>query len=144
MPRLIHCLLLTLGLLPATALMAQAPRLRQPDLDRVPADLQPWSQWAIGDEQHQLCPLLSGVDESWRCAWPGQLSLTLDEQGAVFTQTWHLYREEWVPLPGCAAHWPREVLVAGRPAPVLDNGDGRPRLRIEPGVWQVRGKLAWN
>jgi hypothetical protein len=145
MPRPIHCLLvLALGLLQSAVSMGQAPQLRRPDLDRVPADLQPWSDWAIGDDQHQLCPWLSGVSDSWRCAWPGLLSLTLDEQGAIFTQTWHLYRKEWIPLPGDAGHWPQEVQVGGVAIPVLDNGKGRPRVRIGPGTHQARGKLDWS
>jgi hypothetical protein len=145
MSRPIHCLLvLTLGLLQSALLWGQNPQLRRPDLDRVPTELQSWGDWAIGDDQHQLCPWLSGVNESWRCAWPGLLSLTLDEQGAAFSQTWQLYREEWVPLPGDVAHWPQEVLVGGTDAPVLDNGKGRPRVRLGPGVHRVQGRLAWS
>jgi hypothetical protein len=45
-------------------------------------------------------------------------------------------------LPGDAERWPEEVRVDGRPAAPSLAG-GRPELRLEPGLHEVRGRFVW-
>ena len=91
----------------ATPLAAQTPD--------VPAALAPWRDWVLYGEEFRACPVRNGTIPGARgnhvCAWPGVLAVDATNTGADFTQTWTLYAEDWVPLPGDAEHWPAGVSV---------------------------------
>ncbi len=112
----------------------------------VPEPLEPWRDWVLYGEEYRACPVLNGSRPGQQsnhiCAWPGELALDVDQSGASFSQSWDLYAEDWVPLPGDQMHWPSNVLVDGRPVPVVMR-TGRPLVRLEAGSYQVTGTLAW-
>ena len=55
-----------------------------------------------------------------RCAWPGRLTLDLDEKGGRFSQEWTVEpaqapdAAERVPLPGDGRRWPLDLTVDGK------------------------------
>ena len=98
---------------PIAAVLFAAPLAAQ-DAD-VPAALAPWRDWVLFGEEYRACPVRNGTMPGERgnhvCAWPGVLAVDAGNAGADFTQTWTLYAEDWVPLPGDAEHWPAGVTV---------------------------------
>lgn len=110
---------------------------------QVPAPLKPWVGWVLHGHDGDACTHLDGADGGQRCLWPGRLSLSLDEKGGRFTQTWTVEHRAWVPLPGTDTRRPEDVLVDGRSAIVYPAG-GAPGVRLEPGTHQVSGRFAWD
>ena len=61
------------------AVLASTPAFAGPPKpDELPAALRDWERWVLHDEKDRNCPFLQGNGER-PCAWPGQLTLTLDE-----------------------------------------------------------------
>lgn len=108
----------------------------------VPEPLKPWVTWALRGSEEAVCPFLNGGDER-ECAWPATLRLELHEKGGRFTQSWRVYAETWVPLPGDAERWPQDVTVDGAPAAVSDR-EGAASLRLKPGTRSVAGSFRWD
>ena len=111
----------------------------------VPAELEGWQDWVLKGEGFRRCPLMSGTrgatSADYICIWPGLLTIDTDEHGARLAQTWHVDVDGWVPLPGDREHWPQQVLVNGRVAPVVDRGF--PALWLTQGVHRVEAQLHW-
>jgi hypothetical protein len=120
---------------------AQAPAMAQ-----VPEPLKPWQDWVLRGEEFRNCPFLAtrapGARDSHRCAWPGVLVLDLNASGGQFHQSWQIHSESWIVVPGSIEHWPREVRIDGRPAPVVTH-NGLPQLLVAPGTHAVSGRFAW-
>ena len=70
----------------------------------IPKELEGWQNWVQDGLAFRHCPFFANTDggsESNRiCAWPGRLTLELNQRGGRFTQTWESYSEGRVPLPG--------------------------------------------
>jgi len=117
-----------------------------PKKDELPAALRDWTDWVLHGESQAGCPFLQS--QSTRvCAWPGRLQLSLDSKGGRFTQSFRVYRESWLPLPGDTKHWPQNVQADGRPAVVVpgQTGDGgKPLVKLSPGEHTVSGEYAWD
>ena len=135
--------LVALVALASLASLATASRAGAEPLtaSEVPEPLRPWTRWALAGTT--LCPILSGNPNLSRCAWPGRLSLELDERGGRFRQDWHLDAKGWVPLPGDAKRWPLDVKADGQLAPVIAHAGG-PALELEAGDHTVLGTFAWD
>ncbi len=135
---------LGVGWLPWVLLaFAPAPAAAEPlRAEQVPPELKPWIPWVLRGHERALCPRFPG-DDSPRCVWAGALDLALEAGGGRFQQTWEVYAETSVPLPGGRDRWPLAVLVAGRPATVLEEG-GQPRVRLPPGRHSVSGSFGWK
>src|SRR5690349_7648632 len=92
-----------------------AGAMAAPTLVELPAALKDWTDWVGYEQQYRACPLMAGSDvedeESYLCAWPGLLDLRVDEGSARFVQTWTLYSDGAVPLPGDSSLWPQQVRV---------------------------------
>ena len=113
----------------------------------LPAELRGWQDWVLHDREYLRCPYLGGADASVRvgriCVWPGPIEIDAGPAGARFAQQLRVYAPGFLPLPGDAQAWPQDVQVDGRAAPVIAR-DGRPQLRLEPGLYRVTGRLAWT
>lgn len=114
-----------------------APPLSEADL---PPALRPWVKWATDGAPPRPCPAIDGEAV---CAWPGTLSLTLDNSGGTFSQTLFAGQDILFPLPGDADHWPLGVTLDGKPAPVVPNDDA-PALVVTRGEHRITGRFAWN
>lgn len=110
---------------------------------QVPDPLQPWIDWALHDTPDRLCPSAFDNTGARRCAWPGPLSLVLENTQGRFNQKWQLFAPGWVMLPGDARHWPQDVTVDGSPAAVVARNNGA-AVWLEPGEHVVAGSFQWS
>ena len=110
--------------------------------DEVPEPLQPWTDWVLFPHTDRDCPLLYS-EAVRRCVWPAELALRLDASGGRFEQRWQTYRDEWVPLPGDARHWPDTLTVDGNPAQPLMR-DGVPTVELSAGAHRIAGTFLWS
>ena len=100
---------------------------------QIPEPLRPWVPWVLHGKESLLCPFLhdqASDDEngSQTCVWPARLKLALRDKGGSFTQSFFVYKQQWVLLPGDGKAWPQEVRVDGQAAVVAspthsDDGD---------------------
>ncbi len=110
--------------------------------ESVPEPLRPWIDWVLRGQEKELCtPFLAGAEK--RCAWPGVLSLDLDERGGSFRQTWTLEAGGFVPLPGEARRWPLDLQIDGEPA-AAGSVQEAPGLWLPAGVHAVTGSFRWD
>ena len=112
----------------------------------IPKEIEGWQAWVQDGEEFRHCPFFANSDgssESSRiCAWPGRLTLELNQRGGRFTQNWISYAEAWVPLPGNLEYWPNAVTVNGAVAAVVAR-DGIPQIRTSAGTSTIVGSFAW-
>jgi len=135
---------LHVALFVALAALAAPARAADPlDAGAVPELLKPWTAWVLDGKEDALCPTFHDHADLSRCAWPSRLSLTLDERGGRFSQTWHLDAKHWVPLPGDEKRWPSDVRVDGKRAIVGAQG-GAPSVELDRGEHEVTGAFAWD
>ncbi len=118
----------------------------QPTPD-VPPALAPWRNWVLYGEEFRSCPVRNGTPPGQSanhvCAWPGALSVEVGAASAKFEQSWNVYADTWVPLPGNAQLWPADIMVGGSSEPVVLR-DGRPMLRLTRGTHRISGAFAWS
>ncbi|MEQ1917900.1 MAG: hypothetical protein ABL955_01765 [Elusimicrobiota bacterium] len=126
--------LLTLALVLLSFPVAAAPLSRE----EAPAPLREWVSWVLRGHERQTCPFYDGREER-ECAWPGALKLTLDESSGRFEQSWRVYADSRVLLPG-GEQWPQDVRVDGVPSIV---GAG-PSILLKPGSHVVSGTFSWK
>ncbi len=110
----------------------------------VPDALAPWKEWVLHKKEKQLSciPMYNNAGQLL-CAWPGELNLTLTEKGGTFKQSWQVYVQTRVGLPGSGRNWPIHVLADDRPAMVLDR-DNTPGLILSPGTHTISGQFRWQ
>ncbi|MHB8816773.1 MAG: hypothetical protein ACYDAE_26395, partial [Steroidobacteraceae bacterium] len=124
-------------------LLCSAAAQSQPS---IPKEIEGWQAWVQDGQEFRHCPFLANTDgssESNRiCAWPGRLTLELNQRGGRFTQNWTSYAEAWVPLPGNLEYWPTGVTVNGAVAAVVAR-DGIPQIRASAGTIAIAGSFAW-
>lgn len=123
----------------ATAAFAQQPA--------IPPDLKAWESWVMYGEEFRRCPVRNGVGamqaEAFVCAWPGRMRVSVASGGGEFRQSWRIYADSWVALPGAGEHWPEDVRVDGSPAPAVERS-GAPQLRLAVGEHTITGKFTWT
>lgn len=107
-----------------------------------PEHLDAWSDWVLDDIKDYGCPVLYNVNKK-QCSYPGRLELELDSESGTFSQSWSIFRESTVYLPGDREHWPLSVSVDGHPAPVVSS-TGRPAIRLDSGEHTVNGHFKWQ
>lgn len=130
------CVLLGLGLLLTAPLLAQD----------IPPPLRDWQGWVLHDVPRHACPFLANRapgSDSYRCAWPGRLTLDAGEDGGRFSLDVHVDASSWVALPGDSRHWPQQVSLRNQPATVLAHR-GEPMVWLTPGDYQIKGLLPWT
>lgn len=128
-----------LFLLLASSLVAARPL----PPERIPEPLKPWADWILWQQEDRACPGIDGNPEERRCVWPTRLRLDLDDRGGRFTLAVRVYAEHWAALPGDETHWPEDVRSDGQPT-LLANQDGRPGVRLAPGLHTLTGRFAWD
>ena len=113
----------------------------------VPSELDSWRPWVLQDQDFRQCPFLAGTanlrNDSFRCAWPERLTLTLDARGGTFSQRWQLSGEAWITVPGDEEHWPVEVRVDGNVAQVVAR-EKVPQLHLSRGEHLVAGAFRFG
>ncbi|CAM2010770.1 hypothetical protein [Acanthopleuribacter pedis] len=142
LPNLFLISLIVLGLAPA---WAQGPERAVP----APSELAQWRDWILYAHPEAACP---EADDQTVCAWPSRLVLDLTQSGGTFEQTWTLYRDMAVPLPGNSRIWPREVRAAGKAIPVIPSPDAHvdagavhvPTVYLQAGTTTLRGSFTWT
>ena len=112
----------------------------------VPPPLRDWQGWVLHDVPQHDCPFLANQmpnGDSYRCAWPGRLTLDAAKDGGHFSLDVHVDAPSWVALPGDGKNWPQQVSANNQPATVLQRDD-QPMLWLVPGDYQLRGILPWT
>ncbi len=111
--------------------------------EEVPDALKPWVPWVLHGLDDLGCPALFSDPLTRRCAWPSAVDLVLEDSGGTFEQSWAVYREVDVALPGDQRHWPQEVKIDAE-ATAVGERDGRPVLRLGPGTHRISGRFQWD
>lgn len=136
----------------AVALLVAVGGQGQPQ-SAVPPQLEDWRGWALDGNEHVRCPFLyasAAADrDDFVCAWPGRLEIAAEAERGTFQQTWTIFAAvRWVPLPGDAGIWPRQVTAttsAGAPRRVeVVLHQGAPAVRLPPGRHRLAGVFGWS
>jgi hypothetical protein len=113
----------------------------------IPPELKPWESWVMYGQEFRRCPLRNGVAEdgadAFVCTWPGRMHVAVSSSGGEFRQSWRIYADSWVALPGDGEHWPEDVRVDGAPAAAVEH-DGVPQLRLGAGDHTISGSFTWT
>lgn len=134
MRNLLAALVLSVPLLAKAGLASAASEVA------VPEPLRPWVPWVLQDHDDVACPQVQGMR---LCAWPGRLSLDLDDAGGRFELSVQADSEIDLPLPGDPTHWPIDVLADGAAALMSRDGDV-PTVHLAAGTHVVRGSFRWS
>ena len=121
------------------SLSAQLPRGAR----EIPEALRGWEDWATWDYPERACPTPYDEPAKPLCFWPSRLTLAVDRTSGHFELETTVFSESWVPLPGDADTWPREVKVNGLAQPVVEHGE-RPSLKLPAGTHRIEGIFEWN
>jgi len=112
----------------------------------IPPDLKPWESWVMYGEEFRRCPVRNGVGadgaDAFVCTWPGRMHVAVSSGGGEFRQSWRIYAESWVALPGDSEHWPEDVRVDGALAAAVER-NGVPQLRLGAGDHTISGSFTW-
>ena len=112
----------------------------------IPPDLKPWESWVMYGEEFRSCPVRNGVGadtaDAFVCAWPGRMRVAVSSGGGEFRQSWRIYADSWIALPGDSEHWPEDVRVDGVPAAAVAR-NGVPQVRLAAGEHTVSGDFTW-
>lgn len=134
--RLRHFILLNLLIMICSASSAQMPA------EQVPEPLKPWIGWALHDVQNNNCPYLYNGQQR-ACSWPSKLELQLSNSGGTFSQSWQIFDETLVQLPGDNEHWPQRVQSQAGELLVESKG-GMPFVRLTAGTHTLQGLFRWS
>ena len=111
----------------------------------IPEPLKPWIGWVLNDREAELCPPQNGEDATELCTWPARINLNLRDLGGTFSQSFRVYKSDWVPLSGSAKLWPQDVRIDGKPAVVVADKEGEaPTVFLTLGEHVVTGSFQWD
>lgn len=122
---------------------AVQPRAAALSQDEVPEPLRPWVEWALYGHESRRCPFLYREFDDKRCLWPEVLEIRVGPSGVSFSQSWRLFIDGFIPLPGDASFWPQDVHLDDTPATVSTDG-ATPRVRAPAGAHTVTGRLPFE
>lgn len=110
----------------------------------VPQVLDPWKEWVLhGKEEQVACIPMYNNAGAYQCAWPSELHADLNSGGGKFTQSWQIFWDTWVPLPGGSRYWPADIKVNGDSVVVLKRGNA-PGVFLKPGSHTITGTFSWS
>ncbi len=109
----------------------------------IPDELKNWVPWVLQGKEETNCPFQYNHAESRHCAWPEMLSLEVNNQGGKFKQSWDVYEQSWIALPGNRKNWPQDITVDGKPTVVVEK-KGMPFVQLAKGNYQIAGRFIWN
>ena len=110
----------------------------------IPDPLRPWTGWVMRDQEDRVCPTSFSNGDEHHCYWPAALDIGLDKRGGAFSQRIEVYRELQAALPGDGEHWPQDVKVDGKSAPVTADAGGMPSVRLTAGTHNIAGSFVWD
>lgn len=108
----------------------------------IPPELARWRSWVLHGQEEALCPSAYNDGAVVRCQWPTQLTIHVQDDGALFEQRWLIFAQGWVSLPGSLEMWPDGVVVDGNSAAVV-NRNNQPSVRLSPGEHHIKGRFYW-
>jgi len=111
--------------------------------DDVPKPLKPWVDWVLFDDELRDCPFIHNKYNRKRCAWPTSLELNINKNKARFSQTWEVFEESWLNLPGDKKHWPQNVSINNRLVLVTER-DQLPVVYLKKGKYLIKGNFYWG
>lgn len=112
------------------------------DEPEIPDVLKPWRAWVTWPDKERACPTPFNSADQRICFWPSRLALVVEPNKATWTIAVNVFAETWVPLPGSAETWPRNVLADGKPVAVLQR-NGKPFVRLSAGQQELVGEFQW-
>lgn len=124
-------------------LVLLAPAASAIEIKDIPKPLQSWIPWVLQGEKSINCPFDYQDFKTRHCAWPGKLTLDIDDTGGRLNQNWSVYQKSWVPLPGNEQYWPQDIKVNGKTVPVLKYKN-RPSLHLASGNYKIEGRFYWK
>ncbi len=122
---------------------AVQPRAAPLSEEAVPEPLKPWVEWVLHGHESRRCPFVYRDFDRKRCLWPDVLDIRVDASGVSFSQSWRLYTEGFIPLPGDPSLWPQDVRLDGIPTTV-SSSDATPRVPASAGTHTVSGRLSFD
>ena len=114
-----------------------------PDTDTIPPALETWKSWVLHGQDERFCPTSYNSGDVYRCIWPSRLDLDFDRKGGRFSQSWLVFKDGWVPLPGGPETWPQNVKVDGKVVAVLGKRQ-IPSVYVTQGEHMVDGYFLWS
>ena len=117
-----------------------AKTLNQKD---VPKPLKPWVDWVLFDKTERHCPFVYNNFKNKTCAWPTRLELNIKSNRASFSQSWQVFEESWIQLPGNNKNWPQDVTLNSKRALVTERNH-LPVIRLNKGSYTVKGIFNWK
>ncbi len=108
----------------------------------VPESLQQWVPWVLKDNPSNQCPIVYNQNEHY-CAYANALSIDMNETSGKFQQSWEIYAESWITLPGGIKNWPTNVRVNEKAKPVI-NHNKKPSIHLEKGRYNISGEFVWQ
>lgn len=112
------------------------------DTGHIPEPLKQWIPWVLKDNPSIQCPISYKQNKHF-CAYPGSLNIKLKQNTGNFQQTWQVFAESWITLPGDMSNWPVEVTVNKKTRPVI-NHYNKPALLLPKGNYRIKGKFTWQ
>ncbi|MGI9249591.1 MAG: hypothetical protein ACR2PR_00090 [Pseudohongiellaceae bacterium] len=110
-----------------------------------PEELLQWQDWIAEQHPDINCPWLATTGNRQICAWPTSLVLDVNDEGAAFTQSWNVFHDGWLQLPGDQLHWPEAetATLNDTPVPVIERNN-HPVIPVTPGLYTITGNVAWD
>lgn len=108
-----------------------------------------WESWVLDNHPQYACPWIMAKDNNKACIWPGMLTLNANDKGGVFNYTVDVYEKSaFIALPGNMDHWPINVTVNGKPAPIVER-NALPHISISSDQYtsahyKISGQFQWN
>ncbi|MBE9527439.1 MAG: hypothetical protein IME94_10775 [Proteobacteria bacterium] len=111
-------------------------------ISNLPEDLKQWVPWVLKDSPDIRCPILYNTN-THLCAYPSALELSVLKDSGSFSQSWDIFADSFIPLPGDNRNWPESVIVNDQSHPVVSRNK-KPFVRLAKGLHNIKGHFQWN